>query len=265
MFAHAHAYEPFMGRWSRRLAPQFIEFAGVQPGESVLDVGSGTGALAAMIIETTPRTQVIGVDAAPAYLATARMRAPKGVRFMVGDAESLDFADDTFQRTLSLLSLNFVANPVRALAEQIRVTQPGGVVAAAVWDYGAGMQMLRVFWEEAVAADARAAACDERTMPLSRHLQLSTLWQSQGLLAVGERPLEIEQRFNSFDDYWLPFLGGQGPAGTYVASLSENARNTLRERLRQRIFDGERETPFLMSARAWAVKGYVPAASPRRD
>ena len=96
-------------------------------------------------------------------------------------------------------------------------------------------------------------------MPLSRHLQLSTLWIAQGLLAVGERPLQIEQRFNSFDDFWLPFLGGQGPAGTYVASLSENGRNALRERLRLRIFDGERETAFVMSARAWAVKGYVPA------
>ena len=259
MFAHAHAYEPFMGRWSRRLAPQFVEFAGVQAGESVLDVGSGTGALAAVVVDMVPRAQVIGVDAAPAYLATARMRAPKGVRFMIGDAEALDFADDTFQRSLSLLSLNFVRDPARAVAEQIRVTQPGGVVAGAVWDYGDGMKMLRIFWEEAVAIDPKAAACDERTMPLSRHLQLSTLWLSQGLLEVGERPLEIEQRFHSFDDFWLPFLGGQGPAGTYVASLSENARNALRERLRLRLFDGERETPFVMSARAWAVKGYVPA------
>jgi ubiquinone/menaquinone biosynthesis C-methylase UbiE len=100
MFAHAHAYEPFMGRWSRRLAPQFVEFAGVQQGESVLDVGSGTGALAAGLVDTIPRVQVLGLDAAPAYLATARMRAPKGVRFLIGDAESLDFADDTFQPTL---------------------------------------------------------------------------------------------------------------------------------------------------------------------
>jgi SAM-dependent methyltransferase len=259
MFAHAHAYEPFMGRWSRRLAPLFVEFAGVQPGESVLDVGSGTGALGSAIVEARPRTQVIGVDAAPAYVSTARMRAPKGVRFMVGDAEDLDFADDTFQRSLSLLAINFVRNPAKALSEQVRVTQPGGVVAAAVWDYGDGMDMLRAFWEEAVAADPKAAASDERQMPLSRHGQLSTLWLSQGLLAVGERPLTIEQRFNSFDDFWLPFLGGQGPAGTYVASLSENSRNALRERLRQRIFDGALETAFALTARAWAVKGYVPA------
>jgi SAM-dependent methyltransferase len=259
MFAHAHAYEPFMGRWSRRLAPLFVEFAGVQPGESVLDVGSGTGALASAILEAKPRTQVVGVDAAPAYVSTARMRAPRGARFVVGNAEALDFADDTFERALSLLTLNFVRDPAQAVAEQMRVTHPGGVVAAAVWDYGGAMPMLRVFWEEAVAIDPKAAASDERGMPLSRHGQLSTLWLSQGLLAVGERPLTIEQRFNSFDDFWLPFLGGQGPAGTYVASLSEATRNALRERLRQRIFEGELESPFVLAARAWAVKGYVPA------
>lgn len=259
MFAQALDYEPFMGRWSRKLAPLLVEFAGVQDEESILDVGSGTGVLAAAIAAAKPTAQVVGIDPSPDYVANARAQARcERVRYLVGDAQTLDFANDTFHRTLSQLVLNFVADPAKALAEQIRVTHVGGVVAAAVWDYGDGMQMLRVFWEEAVALDPAAASRDERTMPLSRHSELSSLWLAHGLLAVGERPLTIEQRFASFDDFWRPFLGGQGPAGGYVASLTPPARNALQARLRQRFFDGQPDGPFALEARAWAVKGYVP-------
>ena len=157
MFAQSHAYEPFMGRWSRRLAPLFVEFAGVQDGESVLDIGSGTGALATAIVEARPKAHVTAVDPAQDYVSAARQRAPRrGIRFVVGDARALDFSDGTFDRAVSLLALNFVPDPALALAEQIRVTRPGGLVAAAVWDYGDGMQMLRAFWDEAVAADPAA-------------------------------------------------------------------------------------------------------------
>jgi SAM-dependent methyltransferase len=263
MFAQSHSYEPFMGRWSRRLAPEFVDFAGVQDGESILDVGSGTGALSAAAAEGRPRTHVTGVEKAPDYVAAARQRTPRrNVRFVVGDAHALDFSDATFDRALSLLSLNFMPDPARALAEQIRVTRPGGLIAAAVWDYGDGMEMLRAFWTEAVANDSSCAARDERYMPLCRHSQLSALWLSQGMLAVGERPITIEQPFRSFDDFWLPFLGGQGPAGAYVAGLGANKRDALRERLRVRLQgDGPLDLPFTLTARAWAVKGYVP---PRR-
>jgi SAM-dependent methyltransferase len=262
MFAQSHAYEPFMGRWSRRLAPLFVEFAGVQDGESVLDIGSGTGALATAIVEARPKAHVTAIDFAPDYVAAARQRAPRrGIRFVVGDAQALDFSDATFDRAVSLLALNFVPDPAQALAEQIRVTRPGGLVAAAVWDYGDGMQMLRAFWDEAVAADPAAESRDERHLPLCRHSQLSALWLSQGMLAVGERPLTITQRFASFEDYWNPFLGGQGPAGAYVVSLSPAARIRLCDRLRRRLV-GERGNGggrFVMTARAWAVKGYSPA------
>ncbi len=259
MFAQSHAYEPFMGRWSRRLAPLFVDFAGVQDGESVLDVGAGTGALASAILEARPKAHVTGLDVAPDYVAAARQRAVgRGVRFVVGDAQALDFADGTFDRAVSLLAMNFVADPARALAEQIRVTRPGGLIAAAVWDYGEGMQMLRAFWNEAVAADPAAEARDERHMRLCRHTQLSALWLSQGMLAVGERPLSIQQPFASFDDYWNPFLGGQGPAGSYVAGLAADRRDVLRDRLRHLLVGGTGGGPFVLTARAWAVKGYAP-------
>ncbi len=266
MFAQSHAYEPFMGRWSRRLAPLLVEFAGVEAGESILDVGSGTGALAAAILEARPNAHVTGVDLAADYVAAARRRiVGRGARFVVGDAHALDFADGTFDRTLSLLALNFVPDPATAFAEQIRVTRPGGLIAAAVWDYGDGMQMLRAFWNEARAVDPAADALDERHARLCRHGELSALWLSQGMLAVGERPLTFQQPFASFDDYWQPFLGGQGPAGAYVASLADHQREALRERLRTLLAGtgaGDGGSPFVLTARAWAVKGSTPPRSP---
>ena len=261
MFAQSHAYEPFMGRWSRRLAPLFVDFVGVQDGESVLEIGSGTGALTSAIVDARPKAHVTGVDPAQDYVSAARQRLPRrGIRFVVGDARALDFSDGTFDRAVSLLALNFVPDPAQALAEQIRVTRPGGLIAAAVWDYGDGMQMLRIFWEEAAANDPAADARDERHMPLCRHSQLSALWLSHGMLAVGERPLTIEQPFASFEDYWTPFLGGQGPAGAYVAGLAPAARDRLCDRLRRRLTggDGNGDGRLVLTARAWAVKGYSP-------
>jgi SAM-dependent methyltransferase len=260
VFAQSHAYEPFMGRWSRRLAPLFADFAGVQDGESVLDVGSGTGALASAILEARPHAHVTGVDLAPDYVAAARQRGTRGARFVVGDAQALDFAKGTFDRTVSMLAMNFLRDPGRALAEQIRVTRPGGLIAAAVWDYAEGMQMLRAFWNEAIAVDAAADARDERHMRLSHHGALSALWLSQGMLAVGERPLTIQQPFASFEDYWRPFLGGQGPAGSYVAGLATDTRDAVRDRLRRLLVGTNGDGPFTLTARAWAVKGYAPPA-----
>lgn len=258
-FAQSHAYEPFMGRWSRRLAPAFVEFAGVQDGESILDVGAGTGAVTAAVLEVRPKAHVVGLEPAADFVASARQRASKqGARFIVGDARRLDFTDATFDRTLSLFALNFIPDPAAAFAEQVRVTRPGGLIAAAVWDYGGGMQMLRAFWDAAADADPAAAALDERRMPLCRHSQLSALWLSQGMLAVGERPITIDQPFVSFDDFWQPFEGGQGPAGAYVASLAPAAREALRDRVRARLLGDDGDGPFTLQARAWAVKGYVP-------
>jgi hypothetical protein len=140
-----------------------------------------------------------------------------------------------------------------------RVTRPGGVVAAAVWDYDSGMQMLRIFWDEAVAMDPAIAGRDERHMPLSRKGQLADLWRSEGLVDVEESALTISMTFVSFDDYWTPFLGGQGPAGAYVKSLSDSQRERLKSRLRQRLLAAGSDRSFTLEGRAWAAKGTVPA------
>lgn len=247
MFSESDGYERFMGRWSRRLAPLLVTFSGVTEGDRVLDVGSGTGALsaAAAAVESV---QVTGIEPSPAYVRYAQEHVDG--RFRVGDALALPFPDDAFDKTLSMLVLNFVPDAPAALQQMIRVTLPGGVVAAAVWDYGDGMQMLRTFWDAAVALDPGAAARDERHMPLCTRGALAELWHTHGLRDVDEQPLTIDLPFASFDDYWQPFLSGQGPAGVYVSTLSESARRALESRLRA-------DVNLTLRARAWAVRGVV--------
>src|SRR5262245_61537247 len=250
MFSESDRYERFMGRWSRRLAPLFVTFAGVTEGDRVLDVGSGTGALsaAAAAIESV---QVTGIEPTAAYVRYAQEHVDG--RFEVGDAMALPFAENSFDRTLAMLVLNFVPDPAAALQQMIRVTRPGGVAAAAVWDYGEGMQMLRTFWDAAVALDPAAAPRDERLMPLCTRGALTELWRTHGLRDVDEEPLTIDMAFASFDDYWQPFLGGQGPAGVYVSALAESDQHTLESRLRAPLED----VGLTLRGRAWAVRGVV--------
>jgi SAM-dependent methyltransferase len=257
MFSESDGYERFMGRWSRRLAPLFLAFAQVGEGCVVLDVGCGTGALAYAAADIGS-VNVTGLDPCEAYICSAQERAAGcPVRFEVGDAQALPYSDVTFDRASSMLVLNFLATPVTALREMIRVTRPNGVVAAAVWDYGDGMGMLRTFWDEAVALIPDAASRDERRMPLSRRRELAELWRAQGLGDVQEQPLTIESVFGSFDDYWQPFRVGQGPAGSFTVSLSESQRQALQSRLRDRLLNSVPDRPFILPARAWAVRGVV--------
>jgi SAM-dependent methyltransferase len=266
IFAESDAYEQFMGRWSRRLAPLLVKFASVEERDSVLDIGSGTGALAFAMAEAILSVRVTGVDPSSRYVRYAQARTPSDrVQFSAGDAQALQMPDATFDKTLSLLVMNFIPDPVKALREMIRVTRPGGVVAAAVWDYGEGMEMLRVFWDEAVALDATVDARDERHMPLCRRGELAAFWRAGGLQQVEEQPVVIELSFVSFDDYWLPFLGGQGPAGAYATSRSEAARVALASRLRRRLLAERQEGAFALQARAWAVKGVASRSSGMPD
>ena len=260
MFAESEAYERFMGRWSRRLAPLLASYAAVAERDSVLDVGSGTGALAFALAEAIPSVRVTGADRSAAYVRDAQARTSGDrVRFLVGDALALEFPDATYDKTLSLLVINFIPDPAKALQEMMRVTRPGGIVAASVWDYGDAMEMLRTFWDEAVALDSSIAARDEGNMPLCRRGELTALWQAHGLEQIEEQPIAIDLAFSSFDDYWQPFRGGQGPAGAYVSSLTDPQQAALEARLRGRLLGARQDGPFTLQARAWAVKGVVPA------
>ena len=258
MFSKAESYERFMGRWSRLLAPQFVAFSEIGNGEAVLDVGSGTGALSMALRAAATHGNVIGVDPSVDYVNHAsRWSRDPFLRFMVGDAQQLPFADAEFDKTVSALVLNFVPEPARALSEMIRVTKHGGVVTSAVWDYGEGMQMLRVFWDEATALDASVEPRDEAHMPLCSAGQLAALWQGAGLTNVQEVALTVALHFTSFDDYWGPFLLGQGPAGAYARTLSEAQRRALAARLRHRLIGDGPDRAIEIRARAWAVKGTV--------
>jgi SAM-dependent methyltransferase len=259
LFSEADAYEQFMGRWSRSIAPLLVRFAEVRDSHAVLDVGSGTGALAAAVAASAPSATVVGIDPAAAYVASARAKRPSDrLTFEVGDARKLRFEDAAFDRTLSLLVINFIPDPQKALLEMKRVTRHRGTVAAAVWDYGEGMEMLRTFWDAAIALRPGDGAKDERHMPLCGRGELAAFWRRGGLESVVEEGLTIETRFGSFDDYWIPFTLKQGPAGAYVAGLAPAEREALRLRLRQRFVGDGPDHPFVLNARAWAVRGIVP-------
>jgi SAM-dependent methyltransferase len=205
-----------------------------------------------------PEAVVTGIDPSAMFVEAAshRCSSPR-LRFQVGDAQALEFRDASFDATLSLLALNFIPDPRKALGEMIRVTRVGGVVAAAVWDYAEGMEMLRVFWDEAVALDPAIASRDERHMALCRRGELAALWRQAGLAGVDEQSLTIDLVFESFDDYWLPFLDGVGPAGAYAASLAAPARDALRERLAARLSNGREDQMITLKGRAWATRGAV--------
>jgi SAM-dependent methyltransferase len=258
LFSGPAAYERFMGRWSRELATLLVRFADVRDRDTLLDVGCGTGSIAAAVA-STPAARIVGLDPAAAYVGFARSRHDhERTHFMVGDGQQLPFDNGAFDRTLSLLAINFVPDPQKTVTEMTRVTRRGGVVAAAVWDYDDGMEMLRLFWDAVVAQHPDDAQKDERHMRLCRSGELAALWRSHGLRDVTETALTTTMAFASFDDYWNPFLEKQGPAGQYVAALPESDRETLRRALRRRLLDDRPDHPFTLSARAWAARGLVP-------
>ena len=256
VWGQGEAYERFMGRWSVQVADEFLAWLDVEPGLRWLDVGCGTGALSSRILERSAPAWLAGVDPSPAFVETARARLGPDADVRVGDAQALPFADDAFDVAVSGLVLNFVPDPAKAVAEQARAATR--LVAAYVWDYAEGMDMLRIFWEEATALDPASAGLDEgERFPLAREHRLQALFADAGLRGVRSRALEVPASFTDFDDLWNPFLGGQGPAGALVVSLDEARREELRRRLRDRLRPSGNE-PIELRLRAWAVSGGIP-------
>ena len=249
-------YEPYVGRWSRRVAVQLLHWLGVPAGGAWLDVGCGTGALAAAILEHAQPREVVGVDPSPYFVSYAQQRLndPRA-SFRVGDAQALPLADGSFDAAAAALVLNFVKDPALAVAEMARTVKPRGTVAAYVWDYAGRMDLMRRFWAATADTDPAAVALDEaRRFPMCRPDALAALFAGAGLQGVETTALDIETPFRDFDDYWQPFLGGQGPAPSYAMSLSEGERERLRERL-SAIVPREADGSIAMAARAWGVRG----------
>jgi SAM-dependent methyltransferase len=261
VWAQGATYEMYVGRWSRPVAKEFLAWLAPAPGGAWLDVGCGTGALAQAILAQAAPSRVLGVDASAGFVAHARAHVTDArAAFVVGDAQQLadvaEVAAATFDAAVSALVLNFVPDPARAVAGMARALRPGGVAAAYVWDYAGEMQLLRYFWDAAVALDPDGAGpLDEsRRFPLCREDRLAALFAAAGLADVTTRRLDVPTRFVDFADYWTPFLGGQGPAPTYVAHLAAPARDALAERLR-RTLPTAPDGSIALTARAFAVRG----------
>lgn len=256
VWAAGDAYEPYVGRWSRLVAKQFIDWLALPKSREWLDMGCGTGALSECILANAAPARVAGVDPSAGFLEVARSRLTDArASFTVADARETGLASASFDAVVSGLVLNFVPQPEKAVAEMRRLTRPGGCVAAYVWDYGGMMQLMRHFWNAAAALDSAAAELDEgKRFPMCAPQPLQRLFEARGLTKVETRAIDIVTQFRDFDDYWRPFLGGQGPAPGYAMSLNEAARSRLRERLRESLpFASDGSIPLV--ARAWAVRG----------
>lgn len=256
-WAAGDLYEPYMGRWSRKVAPGFLGWLQVPPESRWLDIGCGTGALTAAILDQAQPASVLGIDPSAGFIEHARAHAADArASFEIGDAQQLPVESHGFDAVVGALMLNFVPKPELAVAGMARAARPGGTVAAYVWDYAGRMDLMRRFWEVAVELDPAAAAFDEgrRPVQLCQPAPLEALFVQAGLRAVEVQPLDIETPFRDFDDYWTPFLGGQGSAPGYAMSLSEADRATLRERVRSALPVGP-DGSIELGARAWAVRG----------
>jgi SAM-dependent methyltransferase len=256
-----HAYERYVGRWSRKVASEFLEWLALPPGLSWGDVGCGTGALASAILAACKPASVRGIDSSSGFVAQARRCLPDSrALFETGDATRLPWESGSCDATVSGLVLNFVPDPEVMAREMARVTKPGGRVAAYVWDYAGGMQMVRHFWDAAIAVSPDDARLDQaERFPLCRPEPLCALFERVQLESVAVRALEIPTVFQDFEDYWTPFLGRTGAAPTYLASVGEDVRRQIRQRLEARLAWAD-NGPIELAARAWAVQGRVQMA-----
>ncbi|MEQ1853046.1 MAG: methyltransferase domain-containing protein [Chthoniobacteraceae bacterium] len=247
-------YEQYVGRWSRRVAPLFLSWLNIPAGRKWLDVGCGTGALCAAIVDRCSPASVAGVEPSEGFLKTAQENLAGRAELHQGNATAIPLGDASVDVVVAGLVLNFVPDQKAALAEMARVTGTGGTIGAYVWDYAGKMELMRYFWDAAVALDPGAAKIDEGIrFPLCRPEALGKLFSDAGLKGVEVKAIDIPTRFTNFDDYWQPFLGGQGPAPAYAMSLEETARARLRDRLRERL-PAEADGSIPLVARAWAAR-----------
>lgn len=249
------AYDGFMGRYSRPLAVAFADAAGVGVGQRVLDVGCGPGALTGVLADRLGASQVSACDPSPPFVAECETRHP-GVVVRQGSAEAIPFEDDGFDAVVSQLVLHFVSDPARAVEELRRVVRAGGVVAASVWDFAEGMQMLRLFWDAALAVDPTAPD-EARTLRFGREGEIAELFDQAGFTEVIETTVTMTSTYDGFDELWSGFLAGIGPAGSYCAGLADEQRTAVRDGLF--IGLGSPSGSFALDATARCARATTPA------
>jgi len=249
------SYERYVGRWSREVAPLFLSWLQVPSGSRWLDVGCGTGALCATIVDRCAPASVTGVEPSEGFLRTASEHLAGRVMLHRGSATAIPLGNASVDAVVSGLVLNFVDDQLAAVLEMSRVTAPGGTIGAYLWDYAGRMEFLRHFWNAARAFDETSTQLDEGVrFPLCDPEALARLFGSAGLEGVEVRAIDVPTVFASFDDFWQPFLGGQGPAPSYLMTLGTEARDALRDSIRQRLPTDDNGR-IALTARAWAVRG----------
>jgi SAM-dependent methyltransferase len=253
-------YESYVGRWSRLVAPEFVAWLEAPAGLAWLDAGCGTGALTAAIAAAAAPASAVGIDQSPDFAGAAgAAHDDPRLTFLVGDATALPLTAGRIDVAVSGLLLNFLPDAVAAVREWLRVTRPGGTVAAYVWDYAEGMEPIRAFWDGAVELAPAAQAVDEAVrFPLCRPDRLREAFATAGLGDVVTKTIDVRATYGDFDEYWTPFLSGVGPAPGYCAGLPPDQREALRELLRARVSPSG-SGPVAMSARAFAVRGTAPS------
>jgi SAM-dependent methyltransferase len=253
-------YEVFMGRWTNRLVKPFLEFAGIAPGQRVLDVGCGTGIITAGAADLG--ATAVGIDPSEPYLQFARSRRSRpNTSFELGDAHHIAYPDASFDAAVSTLALDVIPDPRKAAEEMCRVTRPGGIVASAVHDYRGAFAPIFMLWDIASVLDRRAQAVRDGILaqPLVWPEGQAKMWRALGLLDVVEAPLVVPFDYASFADYWATFESGQGRIGNYVMTLAEEPRRELQRHVRGAYLSGMADGPRSFSVIIRAARGVVPS------
>jgi len=252
------AYHRFLGRWTGDLAAALADFAAPQLDGPLLDAGCGSGSLARVLAARASDRDVTGIDIAEPYVAHARsLGGGPRLTYATASATALPFANDTFAAAYAQLVVNFIPKPLLAVREMIRVTKPGGVIAAAIWDFRGGLVYQRIFWDTAAGVEAGAGAARDRhfSTPLAKLDPLVALWQEAGLADIEVASLPSRMNYASFADYWEPLTGGQGPVGAYIDALAPEMLKRIRDAVHRAYLSGDEDGPRSMTATAWAVSG----------
>jgi ubiquinone/menaquinone biosynthesis C-methylase UbiE len=257
----AAGYEQLMGRWSEKLAPLFIDFAGFANGEKVLDVGCGTGSLTFALTKFADLSEIRAIDYSPVFVEAANRRnIDPRVKIQQADACALPFEDGTFDRALALLVLHFVPEAGKAVAEMRRVVRPGGVVAAAVWDHLGGMPGMRMTVDTVAVLSEGGRQLRNRYcfQPMMQPGEMKQTFVKQGLADVTETELMIRMDYQNFDDYWAPIAAGEGPLGKFIATLDAAERARTDAAVRNAYEAGRPDGPRSFANVAWTCRGIVP-------
>jgi ubiquinone/menaquinone biosynthesis C-methylase UbiE len=260
MFENAESYNQGTGRVSRQMAALFVQFVGVERGDRVLDIGCGTGSLAFAVAEDDRASKITGIDPSAGFIDYARSQsADARLEFAVGDAQNLWFSDGAFDKTMSLLVIGFLPDAAAAAKEMRHVTKPGGIVTACWWDAGPENEFHQRIWDAISAVDPSRKRPTGGPMAYGSPEALSSLWHSAGLTDVEVSGLAIPYESESFEHFWrYQYLQGQGGAAAYIVALSEERRQALKQLFRENARGSRSDGPFTISAKVWAVKGYVP-------